>query len=142
MAKPFSEQLADLSVRAKNAEDAVAAAREEARDKITARGDQARASATAATEKVSEEVQSVKDSASRNWSALQAKITADIDALKTNIARRHHERDVRRAENQAQRLESEAAIAIDYAIASVEQAKWAVLDAIVGRVEAEELQKT
>lgn len=142
MTKPFSEQLADLSVRAKNAEDAVAAARKEERDKITARREQARAAATAATEKVNEEVRSAKDSANRNWSALQAKITADIDALKANIARRQYERDVKRAENNAERLESEAGVAIDYAIASVEQARWAVLDAIVSRVEAEELQKT
>jgi len=35
--KPLSEQLANLSVRAKNAEDAVAAAQKEAHDKIVAR---------------------------------------------------------------------------------------------------------
>jgi hypothetical protein len=42
-AKPLSEQLADLSVRAKNAEDAVAAAQKEAHDKVVARKEQARA---------------------------------------------------------------------------------------------------
>jgi hypothetical protein len=34
-------------------------------------------------------------------------------------------------------LEREATFAIDYAIASVEQAKLAVLDAVIGRVDAE-----
>jgi hypothetical protein len=37
----------------------------------------------------------------------------------------------------AERLEWEAGVAIDYAIASVEQAKLAMLDAISSRVEAE-----
>ena len=52
MAKRLSEQLADLSVRAKNTEDAVAAAQKEAHDKIVARKEQARAAATTAVEKV------------------------------------------------------------------------------------------
>ena len=48
MVKPLSEQLADLSIRAKNAEDAVAAAKKEAHDKVVARREQAHAAATAA----------------------------------------------------------------------------------------------
>jgi hypothetical protein len=52
MPRPLSEQLADLSVRAKKAEDAVAAAQKEAHDKIVTRKEQARAAAAAAVEKV------------------------------------------------------------------------------------------
>ena len=37
--------------------------------------------------------------------------------------------------------EWEAGFSIDYAVASIEQAKLAVLDAIAGRVEAEEARK-
>ena len=51
MAKRLSEGLADLSVRAKDAEDAVAAAQAEAHDKIVVRRQQARAAATAAVER-------------------------------------------------------------------------------------------
>jgi len=51
MAKRLSEQLADLSVRAKNAEDAAAAAQKETHDKFVARREQARATATTAVEK-------------------------------------------------------------------------------------------
>ncbi len=43
MVKPLSQQLADLSVRAKNAEHAITAASKEAHDKIEARKDEARA---------------------------------------------------------------------------------------------------
>lgn len=44
--KPLSQQLADLSVRAKKAEDDAAAARTEAREKIQARVDKLQADTT------------------------------------------------------------------------------------------------
>jgi len=141
MAQPLSKQLAELSVRAKNVEDSVAAAEKEARDKFEVRREQAHAAATAATEKVNQQVKTLKDSTTRNWNTLQAKIAADMDALKAGIAERKHERDVRRTENYAERLEWEAGFAIDYAVASIEQAKLAVLDAIAGRVQAEEIRR-
>jgi hypothetical protein len=48
------------------------------------------------------------------------------------LERVHVEHDVKRAENRAERLEWEAGFAIDYAIASIEQANLAVLDAVDG----------
>ena len=140
MAK-LSEQLADLSARAKNTEDAMSAAQKEAHDKIVARKDQARAAATKAMETVNQEIKSVGDSASKNWSAVKAKIDADMITLKADVARVKHDRDVKRAEKRAENLEWEAGFAIDYAIASVEQAKLAVLDAIDGRLSAEEAKQ-
>jgi hypothetical protein len=138
MAKRLSQQLADLSVRAKNAEDAVAAAANEAHGKIETRKEQARAAAAKATEKVDQEIKSAGDKAIRNWTAVRAKVAADIDHLKAGVARAKHEVDAKQAEHHAERLEWEAGVAIDYAIASVEQAKLAVLDAVSSRVEAEQ----
>ena len=71
------------------------------------------------------EVKSVKDTATRDWKALEAKIAADIQALKVGIAQR--EREAGHAEHTAERLEWEAGFAIDYAVASIEQAELAVL---------------
>ena len=137
MAKPLSQQLADLSVRAKNAEDAITAASKEAHEKIEARKEEARVAAAKATENVKQEIESARDTATRNWSAVRAKIAADMNALKADVVHAKHDRDARHAENRAERLEWEAGVAIDYAIASVEQAKLAVLDAVASRVEAE-----
>jgi len=142
MVEPLSKQLAELSVRAKQAEDALAAAQKEAHDKRIPRREKARAAAAAATEKVNQEVKSVKDTTTRNWNALQTKISSDMNALKAAVAERKQERDVKRAENHADKLEWEAGFAVDYAIASVEQAKLAVLDAIAGRAEADEAKTT
>ena len=138
MAKRLPQQLADLSARAKNAEDAVVAAEKEAHGKIETRKEQARAAAAKATEKVDQEIKSAGDKAIRNWTAVRAKVAADIDHLKAGVARAKHELDAKQAEHHAERLEWEAGVAIDYAIASVEQAKFAVLDAVSSRVEAEQ----
>jgi hypothetical protein len=138
MAKPLSQQLADLSVRAKNAENAITAASKEAHDKIEARKEEARAAAAKATEKVKQEIQSVRDTAVRNWTAVRAKVAADIDALKANVAEAKHDVDVRHAESHAERLEWEAGVSVDYAIAAIEQAKLAVLDAVSSRAQAEQ----
>ena len=141
MAK-LSEQLADLSVRAKHAEDAVSAAQKEAHDKVMARREQARAAATAAAEKVERNIKSAGDSvksagdaAAKKWTALQTKISNDLQSIKEGIAQKKHDLDVRQAEKHADRLEWEAGLAVDYAIAAVEQAELAVLDAVAGRME-------
>lgn len=141
MAKPLSEQLADLSAHAKKAEDTVARAQKETHDKIMARWEQARADATATTEKVNEQIQSVDDSVAKDWNARKAKIAADMDALKAKVVRKKRELDARHAEKEADRLEWDASIAIDYAIAVVDQARLAVLDAIAGRIQAEEARR-
>ena len=137
MNKPLSQQLSELSVRAKNAEAAAAEAQNAAGEKAAALRDEARAAASVATDKVRQEVNTAKDQTSRDWTALQMKLKADADSLKAAVATRKHEIEADRAENTAERLDWEASLAIDYAIASVEQARYAVIDAIVGRVQAE-----
>jgi hypothetical protein len=72
---------------------------------------------------------------------VKAKVAADMKALKADVAEAKHERDVNRAEERADQLEWNAGFAIDYAIASVEQAKLAVLDAVDGRLAAEEAKQ-
>ena len=72
---------------------------------------------------------------------MKAKIAADIDDLKSKVAERKHDLTVKRAANYAQLLDEDASFAIDYAIASIEQAKVAVLDAIAGHLEVEKAKR-
>jgi len=62
----LSEQLADLSVQAKSAEDALTAAEKEAHDKVVARKEQARVAASAAVEKVNQKINSANIVSHRN----------------------------------------------------------------------------
>jgi hypothetical protein len=105
-------------VRANHAEDALAAAKKEAHDKVLARKEEARAAATAAVEKINRDIQSAKDTATKSWSAVRAKVTADLNTLKADVAHKKHDLDVKLAEKHADQLDWEAGIAIDYAIAS------------------------
>jgi len=142
MGKPLSEQLANLSVRAKNIEEAAAAAQKEAHDKVVARVAQAQATAEQAVQKISQNIQSASDTASAKWNGLKAKIAADMGDLKSKVAQRKHELDVKGAVNYSRLLDEDASFAIDYAIASIEQAKVAVLDAIAGHLEVEKAKRT
>ena len=142
MPTKLSQHLADLSVRAKKAEDSVTAAQVEARDKLETRKQQARATATTAMEKINKEIKSVDDTVSGKWNAARAKINADLNTLKTEVTQAKHDRDVKRAERQADELEWEARFAIDYAVASIEQAALASLAAIQGRMDANQITQT
>jgi hypothetical protein len=141
MVKPVSEQLADLSVHAKKAEDDVAAAKKETHDKIVARREQLRVATTQSVEKLTQDMKSASAAASSSFSALKAKVSADADTLKANVSQWKKELDAQRAENRADELEWEASMAIDYAISSVEQAKLAAIDAVIGRLDAIEARK-
>jgi hypothetical protein len=136
--KPLDQQLADLSVCAKQAEDSFAAARKETHDRVVARREKARASAAAFADRVDKDIQAVGDSVAGQWNSLQAKVAADISRLKATYDERQHDRAANRAENRAERLESEAGVAIDFALASIEDAKRAVLDAVAAKLEAQD----
>jgi hypothetical protein len=88
------------------------------------------------------DIKSAGDDITSHWDALKAKVSADMDAWKERIAQLKHDRGVERAEKHAERLEWEASFAIDYAAAAIEEAKSAVLDAIVGRIEAEQAMRS
>jgi hypothetical protein len=59
--------------------------------------------------------------------------------VKEDMADRRAEHDVDRANNRAENAEVDAAFAIDYAVAAIEEAEYAVLDASLARMEADEL---
>jgi len=54
---------------------------------------------------VNQEIKSAGSSAVRDWNTVKEKIAGDMIALKANVAHAKHDRDVKRAENLADRLE-------------------------------------
>ncbi len=73
--------------------------------------------------------------------ALQAKSTDDVQSVKSAVAQKKRDLNVRRAESRVEWLDREARLAVDYAIAMVEQAEVAVLYAVAGRMEAAEARR-
>jgi len=141
MVKPLSEQLAELSVHAKKAEDDFAAAKKETHDRMVARREQLRTAATQSVEKLKQDMKSASTAVSNDFSAFQAKVAADGETLKANVKRWKKDMDAKRAENWADEMEWEASMSIDYAISAVEQAKLAAVDAAIARQEAVDARK-
>jgi len=141
MVKPLSEQLAELSVEAKKAEDDFAATKKQTHDKMVAQREQLRALATQSVEKLKKDMKSAGSGVSSGFSAFQAKVSADGETLKANVKHWKKDLDAKRAENWADELEWEAGMAIDYAISAVEQAKLAAVDAAIARQEAIDARK-
>lgn len=136
MTHNLSQQLADLSARAKRTEDSLRHAQQEANDKLAARKAQAHADATAAVAKVDADFHAADAAMSADWQAAKDKVSADMAALNTKVETARRDWDAKLAREHAQRMEKKAAFAIDYAIASVEQANLAVLDAVQSRAAA------
>jgi hypothetical protein len=126
-----------LSVKAKSAEDAATAAQKQAHENAIALRDQARAAATTAIEKLNQDIKSSGESVTSHWNALKTKVAADRDAWNAKVAQLKQEVSAKHAEKHAERLEWEASFAIDSANAAIEEAKSAVPDAIVARIEVE-----
>ena len=137
MAKRLSDRLSDLSARAKNIEDAVAAAEKEGHDKVVARAAEARASATAAVDRVKQSIKAASDAGATKWGAMEAKLGADLEALKLRASEKKRAIDAKIAERDAEHAENDAGYAIDYAVVSIEQAKLAVFDAVLARQDAD-----
>jgi hypothetical protein len=138
MTKSLSEQLSDLSVHAKTVEDAFAAAQKEGHDKVAARTKEAHAAALAAVENAKRSIKSVGDAGAKRWDTAKAKIAADVDNMKTRVASKKQAIDAKIAEKDAEDAEDDARWAIDYAIASIEQAKFAVFNAVSARLDVNE----
>jgi hypothetical protein len=137
MVKPLSAQLADLSARAKNAEDSIAKAQKETHDKVVAIKEKARADVNTALARLDRDIKSAGDDITGFWNSLKAKVAADKTAWDARITQIKHDVSAGLAEDYANQLEWEASFAIAYVEAAIEEAKAATLDAVAARMEAE-----
>jgi hypothetical protein len=74
-----------------------------------------------------------------DWRAMQDNIDKEVKEMQAASAAREHERDVSRAEDNAQAAQARADWAASYAVAASEMARLAALDAVAARGEADAL---
>jgi hypothetical protein len=132
-----SQKLAKLSERAKEAEDHASAARNQAKADVEKSADEARAKAEAHAEELHRSATATGAHISASWNDLQKSWGIHMAQVRQSIDDKKDQRDARRAEARADDAE-DALFAIDYAYATVEEAEYAVLDAISARMEAED----
>jgi hypothetical protein len=138
--KPLSEQLSDLSVRAKKAETDTAAAKTEEHAKIEARIQKLQSDATARKAKMDTAATAAKDKTVEQWTTLQQQIKTHNEKVRADIAANKAEHDATRADRKADRAEDNAEAAIAFAYDAIDYAESAVLDAVMARSDADSLK--
>lgn len=134
-----SDQLTTLAARAKEAEEHAATAQSKAKADLEADVKDARASAQAQADRLHESADANRARISAWWHDVQRSWSQHVAAVKEDMADRRAEHDVDRANKRAENAEGDAAFAIDYAVAAIEEAEYAVLNASLARMEADEL---
>jgi hypothetical protein len=132
----LSDDLARLSVRAKEIENRYAAAKQQERDQLEQDVEQARASAQATVDKLhaqstqtAGEVQAWGEDMQRSWSD-------HVAGVRQRIAARKARHDAKATERNAEDAEDYAEFAIAVASSAIEEAEYAVLDAALARADA------
>jgi ribulose 1,5-bisphosphate carboxylase large subunit-like protein len=138
--KPLSEQLSDLSIRAKKAETDATTAKTEAHSKIEARVQKLHTDADARTAKMEAAATAAKDKTVEQWTTLQKQIKTHNEKVRADIAANKAEHDAARADRKADRAEDNAAAAIAFAYDAIDYAESAVLDAVMARSDADALK--
>jgi hypothetical protein len=98
-----------------------------------------RASAEAQADKLRQEADARMGKLAVWWNDLQRSWNAHIAQIREDIDAKWAAHDVDRTERRAVSAEEDAALAIDFAIAAIEEAEYAALDATLARQKADEL---
>jgi hypothetical protein len=135
----LSDQLTKLSAKAKEAEDRAAAADAQANADLEQAVRQARESAQADADLLRKNAETDKEVLSEWWDDMQRTWNEHVTKIRRHLDEKKAEHDVKAAERRAIGAEEDAKFALDYAYATVQEAEYAVLDAILARKEADSL---
>jgi hypothetical protein len=138
--KPLSEQLQDLSERAKRIEDSAAATRQKNQAELQRRHDQLKSDIESTGRKLETSAAEAKEDARSGWADIKLRIDERVAIANAKIQERKAERDVNRAESRAQAAENDAADAIALAVYVLDQAEYAVINAALDRAVADSLR--
>jgi hypothetical protein len=134
-----SDQLNRLAARAKQLEDREAAARSKTKAELQQDVEAAQASAQAQADALRKSADESKGQVSAWWDGVQRSWSDHVAAVRQNVEEHRAAHDLKSAQKAADRAEDDALFAIDYAYAAVDEAEYAVLDAMLTRMDADAL---
>ncbi|HEX4739544.1 MAG TPA: hypothetical protein VH331_18500 [Allosphingosinicella sp.] len=137
---PLPSNIAELQDLAERIQEDAEAVRTEAREKLDARRDKIRTNLSERMERLESNLQAAAEKGGADFVAFREKVKSDRQRLKDKLGERKeaYRAFFANASDDDRRLG--AAIAVDYAIATVQQARLAVLDAVSDRAEARSAQ--
>jgi ElaB/YqjD/DUF883 family membrane-anchored ribosome-binding protein len=133
---PLASNIAELQDLAERIREDAEAVRTEAREKLDARRDKIRTNLTERMERLESNLQKAADKGGEDFLAFRDKVRGDRQRLKDKLGERRAAYGAFFADANEEDRRLGAAIALDYAIATVQQARLAVLDAVSDRAEA------
>lgn len=137
--KPLSDELNELSVRAKKTEDVIQAAVAKDRDRLRAQLAALKSAIDDQATKAGERMAAARADGETKWRDLRASLDSHFAGVRAKAEQHKVERDIRRAEHRAEDAERDALVAVDFAFYALDQAEYAIIEAAVSRVEADEL---
>jgi len=138
--KPLSEQLQDLSQRAKKIENSATAAREKNKAELERRRTQLDSDIKSTGRKIEASAAEARENIRSGWTDIRNRIDKQLADARAKLEEHKAERDLKRAENRAQAAEDDAADAIALAVYVLDQAEYAVVDAVLARANADTLR--
>jgi hypothetical protein len=134
-----SDQLVKLSARAKEAQDHVAAAQDKAKSDLEQQISDGRAVGQGQADRLRETAEAGRGNISDWWTDVQKSWDDHFEKIRKSIDERKAEHDADAAQRRAENAEDDALFAIDFAYSAIEEAEYAVLDAGLARLEADEV---
>ena len=133
---PLPSNIAELQDLAKRIQEDAEAVRTEAREKLDARREGIRTHLTERMDRLESNLQKAAEKGGQDFVDFREKVKSDRQRLKDKLSERREAYGAFFADASDEERQLGAAIAIDYAIATVQQARLAVLDAVSDRAEA------
>jgi len=131
-----TEALAELSRRAESVREAADAAHAEPREALADRVERARAQAATRADSLREHVGSLPQDGTDRWNQVQIAWKDHVRTVRTEVQDKQAEANPQRAERRAERAEDYSHYALAFALAALEEAEYAVLDAALARADA------
>jgi hypothetical protein len=135
MAADFSQ----LTDRVNEAQAEIKATLAKDRDRLRAQVQQAQGKAEQQADEIKAKGAQKKADAATGWEGMQDRWREHIAQQHQKAAERKAERDLRKAQKKIEDAEADAEDAIDFAIAAMQEAEYAVLEAALARSDADAL---
>ena len=137
--KSLSEQLDDLGDGAKKTEDFVTAARAKNRVFLDQAHESLKTTIANGEARIDADAAAAQDRARSWWNDTRQSIHARLAQVRAERDDHQAARDVKKAERRAEDAEQDAAYAVDFALAMLDEAEYALADAALARIDADEL---
>ena len=137
--KPLSESLEELSARVKALEDSATATYEADRAQLETRRQEIDAAFKAEVGEFESAIRKATEAGRTWWNETKASMKRPLDEVRARVEKRQSEHEFHRALRSADAAEDDAAAAIEVAAYFLNVAEYAVIDAALARMAADDL---